>query len=166
MDRILDSNIRWHILKRNAGTITWILLLLWGLTLLAHVLEVFDFGFVRNGQELASQVYSGMALFLTVKGCLYVGKWYFRASLLARQGIQVKGTVRQIGGVKDLRAWRRLTFSFMHDDRIFKKSLWGGGASLYVVGSPLQIIIDPHKPMRCMLREDVFPPGYDLDQEA
>ena len=165
MERILDSNIRWHILKRNAGAVFGMVMLFWGLTLVAYVLGLFGLVFVRRGRELDPNITAIMSLVLTVLGCLYSGRWYLKASLLSRRGIQVKGTVRNIGGIKDLRPWRRLTFSFMHDERAYNKSLWGGGVSLYEVGSPVQIIIDPQKPKRCLLREDVFPPGYDLEQD-
>lgn len=51
----------------------------------------------------------------------------------------------------------------MYNNRAYKTSIWGG-LSAYDVGSSVQVIIDPAKPRRCMFREDVFPPGYDLEQ--
>lgn len=103
MDRIVDSSIRWHILRRNGQWIACVVLVFWGLTLLAYILGLCGLVFVRRGRELTTQGFVVTSLVLTVLACLHIGRWYLRASVLARRGIQVKGTVRNVGGVKDFR---------------------------------------------------------------
>ena len=162
MNRILDSDVHRHIRKRNMSeALVWVCIC-WGLTLIAFVLDQFGWGFGRLGTVVPPFFWVIFSLVVTVLGGLHAAWWYWKATLLARWGIQVKGTVRHIGGTTDYRPFRRLKFSFMYNNRAYMVVMWGG-LGAYSVGSSVQVIIDPDKPKRCMFREDVFPPGYDLD---
>ena len=159
MQRELEPEVSRHIWLEN-GTFTCVYVgFFWLLVLLSGVLNLFGMELSRRGRTISTRDLAILALVISAWGGLHLTRRLWRARHLARRGIEVRGTVRYVGGIRHS-PWERLVFTYTCDQRAYKRSNWGD-MSEHRIGEPLKIVIDPHAPKRCLLRTLVFPPDYE-----
>jgi hypothetical protein len=115
-------------------------------------------GYRSEAREIGAMLIVPVAF--TTPAALLALLWIRRAYVLARRGVAINGKLRRVGGIVDFPWLRRSVFSYLYDGKAYQKSVIGGNI-IPDVGSPVQIMVDPRKPSRCMLRIYVLPPGYD-----
>jgi hypothetical protein len=155
-----------HILWKNAGKFILLAAVFWALAIAVVIAESFGFKLrVRRliglSKVLDSRTALVIAAVVTAIALILAGPLVARAMRLSKVGVQVLGSIRRKLGV----TWRSfetmlISYTFNNQAHTFKAPL---GDHDDAVGTQVQVIVDPQAPRRAMLREYVFPPGYDID---
>jgi hypothetical protein len=162
VQRETTGEIRWQIFKRNCGHWVSLILVFWGM----YVASLFGFSFRGRGQRIADAFAGGQrshtsnveligAVAITILGGALMSVWVWRASLLARRGELISGTVRRLGGLSDFDPLRRIDFSYTYNGKAYSRKMCGGEKRER--GTKINLLVDPQIPGRVMFACDVLP---------
>ena len=155
--RVIPKSAHLHLFRRNLLVLLSVAGFLWANTAVAILLEKAGYQLTtRRGSSLTSRSLLVMTLFVSAVTIFYGGHWYLRARKLAARGVPVVGTARRIVGVIGGFFLDRAEISYTFNNRAHVVKLSTNWHKVEK-GQPVELLIDPAKPKRCMFREDVLP---------
>lgn len=157
--RPLTTKTIFHVLWKFAGSAGMVLAVVWGLALLAFVLEMFGMKLTRSRLGMESEIPASVAVGVAVAFSLVlvplIASKLWRGFHLARVGQITSGTVRRRLGVT-FHGVDTIVVSYMVDKKAYSAKI-GVGLHEFAVGATLPVLYDPARPQCATLQAFVQP---------
>ena len=99
-------------------------------------------------------IYTTMALLTTIIAPIVAVIFLMRALSVAKNAVEVTGTILKLSAPRDLML--DVTFQYQHAGKTYKQRKSFGNERGFVVGGPIELVIDSRKPKRCYQKSQFY----------